>query len=803
MKFTSLLIKMVTHIDKRPFVYMWLCIFTSLAMGAGVVRLSVDSSNESLFKKGDSVLTSYQDFQKQFGRNDIVIIAIESEDVQSSNFYQSLQSLHYALEHEVPWVEDVSSLVNADWIESTQPSQLTVSDVGDLWAGGDGLSTAHFNEIKQSSLYKDTLISRGGKMVLVVVRALTGVAPKNAKKNAEADFFADQEAVSKNFTDKTEDKGLSSAQLDEFATGIQAILREYENKGMNLKAAGGPLLDKLHHDAMHHDVLALMAAAFAVVIIALFLLFRQIIAVVLPIVVVGLSLLSVFGMMGWLGIPITPVSQALPSLLLTVGVLDAVHLFGMFYMFERRGKSLKDSLIATVEHSGVAVLFTSLTTAAGFIGFVFARMKPIADFGWVAAFGTLLILAYTLILLPALIEIFYRKQPRSAQPNQLGERVISGMVTLSGVGARYPYRVMAGVLFLILIAWPGVQKVDFSYDVLSWFPKDEKIRVDTISIDNKIKATVPLEVVIDTGVERGILTPEFMAALRQFQDYAESINEGPVSVGRATSIVDVLERTHSEISGVPLGTLPKTKSLISQEMLLYESGGAREIERLIDRQYSKARITVRLAWADGKDMVPLRQSIEDRANEIFSGFGEVQVTGTVDLVSTGAVELISSMSSSYLFASITITLMLIVLWSSLRLGLLAAIPNFIVIYLAIAIMGYTGMTINMITVLLGGIILGLAVDDTVHLINAMRHHIAQKDETVIASIEMSMRTVAPMLLVTSLVLALGFSMFSLSMMSVLKSFGLLLAASMIFALMFDLLVTPAILSLLSNGQAKK
>lgn len=780
----------------HPVVSLFFIIALSLGLGAGLPMLQMDSSNESLFQKNDPTLVAYQSFQREFGRNDVVVVAVTTEQPRTAAFMHSLKQLHRDLEERVPWLDDVTSLVNADWMASQGDGGLQVGDLGDLWPEQGSLDAERWTEIISSPLYRDTLVSSDGAMVLLVVRAMPQFS-EPSEQATQQDFFGPQTHTLEEQTPALGELRLSSVQLNEFAAAIEEVVAEYQRQGMQVRAAGGPLLDKLHHDAIHHDVGVLMSAALATIIIALYLLFRRITAVVIPVVVIGLGLTSIFGLMGWFGIPFTPVTQALPALLLMAGVLDTVHLFGLFYVERRKDVDTRSAILKAVSHSGMAVLFTSLTTAAGFLAFTVARMKPIADFGWLAALGVMLIFVYTLVLLPAFIRIILGRVSASDKAtHSLWPRLTQKMVQLAAVGVRHPLKVMAFVLLLIAAAVPGVMKIEFSYDVLNWFPEDTPIRVDTLAIDDKIQATVPLEVIVDTGEKDGILTPAFMTALREFQDYAESFDPGTVKVGRATSIVDVLERIHSQLANVPLDqAIPDSQNLIHQEMLLYESGGPREITRLIDRDFTKARMTLRLAYADGREMVPLRETLESKALEVFAGLGEVSVTGTVDLVATGTVDLITSMTDSYLFAAITISLMLIILWKSVKLGVLAMIPNFIVIYLALGVMGYTGMDINLITVLLGGIALGLAVDDTVHLINGIQHKLRQAGETLENAVSETIKVIAPLLLITSAVLAAGFSLFSLSMMSALQSFGILLAFTILLAFLFDLLVVPAIMAL--------
>ena len=778
------------------FISLALVSLLTLTLSLGLGDLKVDSSNESLFQEDDPVLQSYQNFQSQFGRNDIVVAAISSKEIFTSGFISKLENFHSELEQSVPWLDDVTSIVNADWIEGGPNNSLNVTEMGEIWPKEGQLPSHRIQEITSSPLYRNTLVSADGEMTFVIIRALTHSSNTKEESNIEGDFFAEQvdtPELSESVENTATEQGLTSVQLEEYVVAIEEVVKKHKNEGLTIYLAGGPLLDKIHHDVIHHDASTLVGSALIVILVALFFLFRTKTALVVPVIVIIASLISIIGLMGWLESPITPISQALPPLLLMAGVLDSVHILGLYYANRRQGMNTRQSIIHTFDHSGVAVVITTLTTAAGFLAFTAARMKPISDFGWLASLGVILVLIYTLLLIPALIRLWPGRIAENVQ-KQIWQRFATSMRKVASIGDRYANKVILGIVVIVIAGFPGVMKTDFSYDVLSWFPSDTPIRVDTMTIDEKIKSTVPLEVIIDTDRENGILTPEFMQKLREFQDFAEQFDDGVVSVGRATSIVDTLQRIHSQLDkGSELGSLPASENLIHQEMLLYESGGPREIIRLVDRQYSKVRITLRLAWADGRDMIPLREAVHKKAKSIFSGMGSVEVTGTVDLVATGAIDIIASMSKSYLFAALTITAMLIVLWRSVKLGILAMTPNFITIYVCVAIMGYLGISMNMITVLLGSIALGLAVDDTVHIINGIRTKIQGDGAELASAIEHTLVKIGPMLAITSMVLAGGFAMFSFSMMSALSIFGIMLSLTIVIALLVDLLVIPAML----------
>jgi predicted RND superfamily exporter protein len=309
--------------------------------------------------------------------------------------------------------------------------------------------------------------------------------------------------------------------------------------------------------------------------------------------------------------------------------------------------------------------------------------------------------------------------------------------------------------------------------------------------------------VVDTGSENGILTPDFMARLQKFQKYAESLDFKDVGVGRVNSLVNPLERIHSQLdSNAKANAIPDTEALIQQEILLYEGGGAKEIERLTDRAYSMARITIRLTWEDAREYVELKEQLLKKAQNLFGNTTKITVTGTVDLVSTGVIDIIKSMKNSYLLATFLIGLMLIVLLKQVAFGLACLVPNLLPIYIVLSLMGYMGIPIDMFTVLLGGIALGLAVDDTVHLTHSIVNETHQKQASLIHAVKEGVAKVAPAIIVTTAVISIGFSLFAFSSIAPLSVFGLLLCLVMILALVCDVLVIPALFRLFKDVSSR-
>lgn len=826
--------RLVKAVIKRPFLVIGITVVVTGFLMVGMGRLYIDVSDESLFLPGDQTLKRYQEFQRQFGRDDAVLAAISTPEIFSQGFLGKLQAYQADLEASVPYLDKLTSLSNITSI-SDKNGELLIDELQELWPKNDA-NAVEFAAFRQSvisnPLFRNVIISEDGNMTLVIIRASAfatqtalpvlqepGVAdkivawhnsifvdkpdvevqvPQAASASGELDMSSlpsgiDAELGLAQASSENEQKsGLSTQQLEAFIATVREVSNRHNSDEFPILLAGGPIVDAAHLEAIHSDFISLLGLATLIVFIVLFYLLRRLSAVLIAMTTVILSVLVTMGLMGWMGSPMTPVTVALAPLLLTIGVADSVHFLSLFFAELSRTGKRDEAILYAVRRAGVAILFTSLTTAAGFLAFSFAEIRPIAEFGLLVAFGVMAALVYTLVLFPAVLS----RMVFSSKKNTFSlrwERQVNGLFYLVKHSLQHSQKILLFVVAMVVVGIPGVMNLQFSHNVLEWFQEEHEVRVNTMAIDTALQGSMPLEVVIDTGREGGIYAPEFMQRLDDFARYCESLSSVGIQMGRTTSIVDRLKSIHSVLNkNDPDQPIPNNEQLIAQELLLFEGSGTADVKELIDNNFSMVRVSVRMSWADAVDYLPLRDRIEAKAVQIFGETAEVTVTGAVDLISKTLMGVMQSMSSSYLLAGSVIAIMLILLLRSLQLGLVSLVPNFLPIYLTLALMGYLSIPIDMFTVLLGGIALGLAVDDTVHFMHSYRHYRGEVGLSLEESLKQTVATVGPALLFTTIALSGGFFIFMTSEMIMFFNFGMLIGITIINALLADLLVMPAL-----------
>jgi len=268
-------------------------------------------------------------------------------------------------------------------------------------------------------------------------------------------------------------------------------------------------------------------------------------------------------------------------------------------------------------------------------------------------------------------------------------------------------------------------------------------------------------------------------------------------VGKSTSIADTLKQIHQALNEnqEEFYVVPENRDLIGQELILFENSGSDDLENVVDSQFSQARITVKTSWADAGSYTEMIRQLEEKANELFGDAKEIIVTGLVPLL-TRTIDLVMlSMVISYSAAAVIITLMMILLLTDWRLGLWSMIPNFLPVLVGLGVMGMLDLPLDAMSILVGSIAIGLAVDDTVHFMHNFRRnqHIHQD---VQVAVEKTLTSTGRAMLLTTIVLSAGFFIFIISSMNNLISFGLITGLTIIIALFGDILLAPAMMALI-------
>ncbi len=759
-------------------------------------KLTMDTSTEGFLHENDNTLELYNAFRDQFGHDEVVFIAIESKQIFSQTFLKKLQALHHELENDLPYLDDITSLINARNTRGAE-GELIVEDLLENWPEDEAAMQAVRARAMGNPLYKDMMLSADGTITTIVLKTdtYTSVGTQTDAMAGFDDEFTDtppEEAAPREY--------ISDAEINELVNVTESILSKYQADDFQIHMAGSPPVVNVLKTSMQENMRRFVLMSIVAISLLLFVLFRRISGVALPMLVVILTLLSTLGIMGMSGVAFKLPTQILPSFLLAVGVGAAVHVLSIFFNHLQNHEDKENAIAHALGHSGLAITMTSLTTAAGLASFAGAEVAPIGELGLFSAIGILLSLIYTIVLLPALLSIFPLKAKKNSAAESRHERMDRILTAFTNIATGKAKTVLAVSALIFVIGIAGATQVKFSHKPFEWIAKSEPVRQATEFMNDKMGGASSMEVVVDTHKENGLYEPAIMAGLARLGNEVAVMEQGDLFVGKTLSLADILKEINQALNEnrAEFYTTPDDRQLIAQEFLLFANSGSDDLEDFVDSQFSKARFTIKMPWGDAILYKDFMTELEERFHQHLGDNVDITITGMNALLSRTMSATIVSMAESYIIAAVVITLMMILLLGSVRIGLISMIPNLLPIILTLGLMGWLGLPLDLFTMLIGSIAIGLAVDDTIHFMhNYRRYHLETGD--VYDSVHKTLLSSGRAMLITTIVLATGFFLYLFSTMSNLFNFGLLTGFTIIMALFADFLLAPALMAQLHKS----
>ncbi len=770
----------------------WKVLLLVLLFVAGLAtqlpKLVMDTSTEGFLHADDPALVAYAGFREQFGRDEVLAIAVTAPELFDLSFLNRLKQLHEELRDRMPYLDDITSLINARNTRG-EGSTLIVEDLLEQWPE-DAVALAAIKERAMANeFYRNLLLSEDATTTVIVIKTdvYSSLGEEEDLLEGFDDAFTEPAPAARQF--------ITPEENSELVLAAHRIAERYNAPDFRIRIGGGPEVMYKLKQVMQTNMERFIKLAFGVIAIALFVMFRRLSGVLLPLLVVLFSLLSTLSIMAMAGIAFKLPTQILPSFLMAVGVGASVHVLALFFRHLQQGNGKEESIVYAMRHSGLAIVMTSVTTAAGLASFAGAEVAPISDLGLLASSGVLLSLVFTILLLPALLSII----PLRAKSGGGAERRHAAMdriiIAIADVATSRHKLVLLFSGIIILMGIIGATQVRFSHEPYKWMPTSMSVRQAGDFLDQKMGGASVVEVVVDTGRENGLYQPHILKGLERLKQEIEQLREGPVSIGKTLSVVDIIRETNRALNEnrQMFYTVPESRELIAQEFLLFENSGSDDLEDFVDSQFRKARFTLKMPWTDSIYLDRLSADLKERFRKELGDDVVITVTGMNALLGRTMAATIFSMTQSYMIAAVVITLMMILLLGDLRIGLISMIPNLAPIVVTVGVMGWLDLPMDLFTILIGSIAIGLAVDDTIHFMhNFRRYHLASGD--VADAVRRTLLTSGRAMLVTSIVLCLGFFIYMFSILTNLFNFGLLTGLAIGMALLADFFLAPALMA---------
>ncbi len=740
--------------------------------------LRFESSILQMFHHTDPARITYEEFREQFGKDDNLLILLQADSLFDQTFLKSLHEMHQRLEREVPHLKKITSLVNVRRTYG-QDDRLIVEDLMKKVPTSQSDLESLRQNVVLNPLYKNFLISQDAASTVIIIE------PKVNRK-----LHTTSQAT----------KPVDTDEYIEMYAKVRQIVDPYQDRGVVIHYAGQPVLSAVLHDAIQQDLRKLGPLSLGLVMIILALLFRRVTGVIYPLLVILASILSTLGTMAALDLPMTNISSGIPTFLVVIGLADSVHILAVFYKFYQECGDKHTAIAKAFGHSGLPVLLTSLTTAAGLFSFVTADVSWVADFAKIVPIGVFFAFFYTVLLLPALLSLFPISPPKqkTKERSAFWDR---NMSKLGNLTTHHPWRMILVWSLLLITSLLGFSKIYLSQNSMKWFPENHPLRVATYEMDRQFKGSVNLEVVIDTGKENGLYDAELMHKMERTIQEFESKQIGSMQLGKAVSVTTVLKEVNQALNGnqPSFYTVADTDELVAQELLLFEMSGSDDLEHWVSTDFRIARMTLTKPFLDAVKYVEALSQIEAHFQENYPDL-KIATTGMAMLFTQTIYRVLTSMAKSYPLALIIITLIMIILVGRVKIGLLSMVPNLVPILIIVGWMGLLDIPFDFSTMLIGSISIGLVVDDTIHFLHTFSREHTQKGD-VHQAVYATLTTTGRAILITSLTLAAGFFVYTTATLQNFFYFGLLTGTTVLVAMLADFLLVPALMAIVFRNGA--
>ncbi len=575
----------------------------------------------------------------------------------------------------------------------------------------------------------------------------------------------------------------------EIADQIQRLVQA--NKGPEkFYLAGDPVARDTFGAEMFRQMAFFSPLAGAIMVVVLFIMFRSWTLVITNMAVAMVSILWSMGLFVGLGIPIHIMASMSPVFLMAIST-DTVHIFNEFHFRFREAGGKKAAILATMEAVGLPVLFSDLTTTAGFASLGIGPIIPVRIFGFLVAVGTLVILLMSFTLVPAMMSLMREEKLARRIPQQPSVAGETWLAKLGQFSLRRPKAVMLFTTVLVVISILGTARIRINNNMIGWFKAGSAIRTADRVMNENLGGTATLYLVANSAQSEGIKDPAVLRSLLGLQTYLES---KPL-VGKTLSIANYLKRLNRILHGDDphYDSIPDSREEIAQYLLLLQMGmPPRDLNNVVDDPYQKANLIVQLkSW----DAVNARMLLDDAMKYLAAhpipGV-EVQPAGIAYFNMVWNHEVLSGMLSGFIASSILVFLLLALDYRSIKWGIVSFLPLLVTVLLIYGLVGFVGKDFDMPISVLSTLSLGLAVDFAIHFVSRFQQHYRETRDLA-GALQWTVARPGRGILRNALLFASGFSVMLFAQLTPYITVGAFMIAIMLLSAAATIIVLPALI----------
>ena len=748
----------------------------------------LDASSETLLLDGDPDLKYLNEINKRYNSKEFLVLTYSPKDEMiSENSINNLLSLKYKIQS-LDWVYNVITVLDVPLLNSTDE---TLSDKLKNFSTlkSDGIDKEKgFSEILNSPVFKNFVISEDGKTSGIIVYI---------KEDNKINLISDEKELEIY-------KDLKKKKNHENINEIRKVIDEYKNNA-NIHLGGIPMIADDMMSFIKNDIIIFGVGVLIFIIATLWFVFKKLVWVIIPLTSCLFSVVVMLGLLGLLGWKVTVISSNFIALMLILTMAMNIHLSTRFLQLKKEMSSSNKIKIVTTATNKMflPILYTGLTTICAFLSLVFSGIKPVIDFGWMMTIGILTSMITTFTLLPSLVNIIDEKNVYSLEATS--DSKITNI--LSNFTQKNKSIIYASSLIFIFISLIGISKLKVENSFINYFDKDTEIYKGMKLIDDELGGTTPLEIIlkfpkndenesikededdwgeVETDDTKYWFTKDKIEKIQKVHNYLENLEH----VGKVLSFSSVLKVAESLNNNKPLGSLEmgvlynKLPENIKNEI----------VSPYISIENSEARINLRLKDSN-KDLRRnelIKKINYDLKNKLNLKEDEFKLAGVLIIFNNLLQSLFKSQILTLGFVMIAIFIMFLILFKNLKLSVIGIVPNFIAAFFILGVIGIFNIALDMMTITIAAITIGIAVDNSIHYIYRFREEFSKiKDYN--KTLKVCHSTVGIAILNTSITIVFGFSILVLSNFIPTIYFGIFTGLAMMLAMLLVLTLLPCFL----------
>ncbi len=723
----------------------------------------IDNDLSMWVSKEDPVYKTYERFRLEFGGQRLLLVALESDRLFTPESLEFIRAVTGDIER-VQVVERVQSLATANLVRSLAVDR-SGNDEGGIEVQpllGDRLDAQSAADIRRRVLsdpmLRGDLVSADGSVTAIVV-------------TFDEDRIDDVRA----------------GVIDE----IKHLIDSRLPAGMRAYYNGSLEISETYNRVTLDNTRNLTLPILLLTVTAIFLMFRSWRITLLLVVAVLISVVWTMGLFVVMGFSYNVLASMLPALALILAVADDVHIVQHFNHELRVTGNKERAFKSSVEHLFVPLLGASGTTAIGLASLATSNVVAVRSFGIGASVGVMVDFVMSLVLVPTLLMLLKPETRIAPQERYL----LRPMQSVARFSMRYAGPVVIATITAMVIAALGVTQLRVDTNHINFFAENHPLHQSAAVIDQRLSGVYSFNILLE-GQPDSMKTPD---ALRRMEELRERLERLPF-VRKVVSLGDYVKRVNRELAGgdVAAAVVPPSAEAIAQELFVFglSDEGRRELERIVASDYSRAQISVKLASMSSDLVFEQINQAEKEAADVFAESGITStVTGSGRIFSTLDHYLVVSQLSSFATAFITVFAVIFFVFRSARFGVLAIIANALPVAAVLGLMGWLGISLNVATVMVASVALGIVDDDTIHFIGRFRRETAAGVSTEEA-IEAATMHEGRASLTTAIINSLSYGIMIFSAYKPTAWFGGLLALTMVVAFLAEVLVVPAVITLM-------